>query len=402
MKRPAVFFDRDNTLIVSDGYLGDPGQVTLVDGAPDAVARARSLGFATVVFSNQSGVARGMFNEDAVHSVNAKIDEMLLDQNQEAVIDRHEFCPFHPEATVEEYRQESDLRKPKPGMILEAAEKLALDLSRSWVIGDAPRDIEAGKAAGCKTIWFKDPNLPPSQSARELMLVVPDAIVATLKEATDVIARDALVTKVPEPVDTAPAPEAEEPGPVEPEPPPPAPVSAPVPPAPPPPPPSPEPVQASEEEQAPPPIEISSAKPAEPPRAKKPLPMDKPWMQAVAQRRAAAAAASASTTPVPDPAHEDQVNEPRAPVAPPPAPSTNRLEGLVEQILMEMRRRTEHPETEFSVSKLMAGIVQVISLATLFLAYMNRSQPASLQAILLVAIFLQVLTIALLIMGKQR
>ena len=80
MKRPAVFFDRDNTLIVSDGYLGDPEKVVLMDGAADAVARARQLGFATVIVSNQSGVARGMFEEDAVHAVNERIDEMLSDR----------------------------------------------------------------------------------------------------------------------------------------------------------------------------------------------------------------------------------------------------------------------------------------------------------------------------------
>src|SRR6185437_649366 len=102
-------------------------------------------------------------------------------------------CPYHPEATNETYRQDSDLRKPKPGMIFQAAHKLALDLSRSWVVGDAPRDIEAGKAAGCRTIWYKDTRLPQSSAARELMLTVPDAVVASLREATDVIAREALV-----------------------------------------------------------------------------------------------------------------------------------------------------------------------------------------------------------------
>src|SRR5215218_5522790 len=101
MKRPAVFFDRDNTLIVSDGYLGDPERVVLMDGAADAIARARELGFATIVVSNQSGVARGMFEEDAVHAVNDRLDAMLVAQNPHAIIDRHEFCPFHPDASVE-------------------------------------------------------------------------------------------------------------------------------------------------------------------------------------------------------------------------------------------------------------------------------------------------------------
>src|SRR4051812_12037559 len=75
MKRPAVFFDRDNTLIRCDEYLGDPSKVELIPGAADAVARARKLGFATVIFSNQSGVARGYFTEEAVHAVNARLDE---------------------------------------------------------------------------------------------------------------------------------------------------------------------------------------------------------------------------------------------------------------------------------------------------------------------------------------
>ena len=75
MGRPAVFFDRDNTLIVSDGYLSDPADVALVEGAADAVARVRAMGFAAVVFSNQSGVARGMFTEDAVYAVNGRLGQ---------------------------------------------------------------------------------------------------------------------------------------------------------------------------------------------------------------------------------------------------------------------------------------------------------------------------------------
>src|SRR5207249_1472708 len=156
------FFDRDNTLIACDDYVGDPDKVTLIDGAADAVARAKDLGYATVIISNQSGVARGMFDESAVHLVNQRLDEMLRDVNAKAIIDRHEFCPFHPEATVEKYRQDSPLRKPAPGMLLAAADAMGLDLERSWLIGDAPRDIEAGHAAGCRTILFTDPSLKSS------------------------------------------------------------------------------------------------------------------------------------------------------------------------------------------------------------------------------------------------
>src|SRR4051794_26764031 len=108
MKRPAVFFDRDNTLIASAGYLGDPAQVRLIDGAAAAIARARGLGYATVIVSNQSGVARGMFTEEAVRAVNEKLDTLLRTENPHAVIDRHEYCPFHPEAAVEAYKKDCD------------------------------------------------------------------------------------------------------------------------------------------------------------------------------------------------------------------------------------------------------------------------------------------------------
>src|SRR5262245_45027617 len=106
MKRPAVFFDRDNTLIVGADFLGDPDDVVLMSGAADAVSRARALGFATVVVSNQSGVARGMFTEADVRAVNSRMEEYLRDENPNAIIDRQEFCPFHPEGAVERYRRE--------------------------------------------------------------------------------------------------------------------------------------------------------------------------------------------------------------------------------------------------------------------------------------------------------
>src|ERR1019366_5731542 len=197
MRRPAVFFDRDNTLIVCDGYLGEASKVVLVNGAPDAIARARRLGYAIVVFSNQSGVARGMFTEEDVHAVNTRLDELLADANPAAVIDRHEFCPFHPDGVIERYRKDSPLRKPAPGMILQATEKLALDLSRSWVIGDAPRDIEAGKAAGCRTILFHHPDLSASPAQKSDSTVLPDHFVESLKDAVNIIEKTPDVEALP-------------------------------------------------------------------------------------------------------------------------------------------------------------------------------------------------------------
>src|SRR5947207_9749734 len=108
----------------------------------------------------------------------------------------HEECPCHPDATIEKYRQDSRLRKPKPGMILAAADKLKLDLGRSWVIGDAPRDIEAGRAAGCRTILYKNPALPPSPAAQKPSKVEPDFVASSLAEAMEIIGREVFRTQV--------------------------------------------------------------------------------------------------------------------------------------------------------------------------------------------------------------
>lgn len=377
MKRPAVFFDRDNTLIASDGYLGDPSGVVLVDGAAEIVARVRSLGYAVVVFSNQSGVARGMFSEEDVHRVNSRLDEMLADLNPQAVIDRHEFCPFHPEGTVAEYAKESELRKPRPGMIHQAAEKLALDLPKSWVIGDAPRDIEAGKAAGCRTIWFKDPKLPPSNAARELMLTVPDAVVSTLREAMDVIAREALVRHASPPDVTTSAgdsdPEGEAETPPEAEP---APVAeSPVRLPPPPPPVSSEPRRPTSSG----PRSVSSAK---------------PLMQMLAEKRAAAAAAAAAASAN---AEAQQAAPAGGAVS---VANSARLEELAEQILQELQSRREHHEPDFSISKLLAGIMQILAIAVPLMAHFIYNAPV--EIVLLLGIFIEAFTIALLIMGRQR
>jgi D-glycero-D-manno-heptose 1,7-bisphosphate phosphatase len=382
MKRPAVFFDRDNTLIVSDGYLGDASKVVLVEGAAEAVARVRGLGFATVVFSNQSGVARGMFGEDAVHAVNGRMDELLLDNNAGAVIDRHEFCPFHPEATVEAYRQDSPLRKPRPGMITQAAEKLALDLSRSWAVGDAPRDVEAGHAAGCRTILVKDASLPPSPAANSASDVDPEFVVSSLAEAVTVIARETLGATAtdggPVEAETETPPERT-PAPVEPAAP--AGIRFPAAPAP----AAPAPVQPAHVPRAAPAAPVERQAPPRSVReATPPAPIPSPPAPAARTPASSHWAPEAALSP--------------APAAPPP--SLERLEELAEQILNELRHRDEQTHADFSVSKLMAGIMQVIALAVLFMAYF-RGGDAQLMT-LVTALTLQCFTIALLIMGRQR
>ncbi len=187
MGRPAVFFDRDNTLIVSDGYLGDASKVVLTPGAADLIAAVRQAGYAVVVVSNQSGIARGMFDEAAARAVTSRMEELLLKANPNAKIDAHEYCPHHPEAPLAKYRVVCDCRKPKPGMLLKAARELDLNLKRSWLVGDAPRDIEAGSAAGCRTIFFVDPSLAASPATQEKARIEPDFTVASLRDAERII-----------------------------------------------------------------------------------------------------------------------------------------------------------------------------------------------------------------------
>ncbi len=153
---PAVFLDRDNTLIHNDGDLGDPRKVILMQGAAAAVASLCGLGYKVIVVSNQGGVARGNFTEDDVQAVNQRLSQLLQQAANGARIDAYYYCPYHPEGKVSKYKREHPNRKPQPGMWLEAAKQHDLDLSRSWTIGDQPRDVQAGAAAGTRTILLRE------------------------------------------------------------------------------------------------------------------------------------------------------------------------------------------------------------------------------------------------------
>jgi D-glycero-D-manno-heptose 1,7-bisphosphate phosphatase len=190
MAERAVFLDRDDTLIDNDGYLGDPSKVKLLTGAATAVSAIRALGYRLIVVSNQSGVARGLFDESAVEAVNQEMCRQLREQAG-AHIDASYYCPYHPEAPIAEYRLDHDWRKPKPGMLLQAAADFGLDLSQSWMIGDQPRDVAAGAAAGCRTILLRDPDKAKTTDADPPALQVsPNFIVRTLADAARIIARE--------------------------------------------------------------------------------------------------------------------------------------------------------------------------------------------------------------------
>ena len=140
---PAVFLDRDGTLIDDVGYPRDPARVRLVEGAAEALAQLREAGFRLVVVSNQSGIGRGLISEDEARSVHERFVAEL--ERRGARLDGVRYCPHAPEAAC-------DCRKPAPGMLLAAADELGLDLDASFMVGDKSSDVEAGHRAGARTI----------------------------------------------------------------------------------------------------------------------------------------------------------------------------------------------------------------------------------------------------------
>lgn len=194
--RPAVFLDRDDTLIanaaiVPDGDLGDPALITLLPGALETCQLLHTAGYTLVVITNQGGVARGKYPLSAVHDCHDRLNQLLL-----GTIDTFRFCPYHPKGTVPQFTQEHPWRKPAPGMILDAADELDIDLTRSWAVGDKLRDCQAGHAAGCKTILLSsspgdlanDPAVdycvPTLPDVARLILTLDDRSSATTAQLT--------------------------------------------------------------------------------------------------------------------------------------------------------------------------------------------------------------------------
>lgn len=148
--RPAVFLDKDGTLISDVPYNVDPALIELAPTADEALPLLTEAGYALVVVSNQSGVARGYFPESDLASVEARLRELLAEAS--VSLAGFYYCPHHPAGQVAQYARDCDCRKPAPGLVLRAAAELGLDVSRSWLMGDILDDIEAGRRAGCRTV----------------------------------------------------------------------------------------------------------------------------------------------------------------------------------------------------------------------------------------------------------
>jgi len=145
--RPAIFLDRDGTIIREVHYLADPALVELLPGATDALRRFEEQGYARVLISNQSAVARGLLTLEGLALVHAELCRQLSEQG--VVLEGCYYCPSAPGSGDRTKIDDPD-RKPGPGMLLRAARELDLDIAQSWMIGDMISDVLAGRNAGCR------------------------------------------------------------------------------------------------------------------------------------------------------------------------------------------------------------------------------------------------------------
>jgi D-glycero-D-manno-heptose 1,7-bisphosphate phosphatase len=156
--QPAVFLDRDGTLIEDVGYPTRPEQIRILGGVAPALARLAQAGYRLIVVTNQSGIARGLLTEEELNRFHQALDEQL--ELLGARLDAYYSCPHHPDPSQvnrPDLAVVCDCRKPRPGLILQAAEDLGLDLGASWTVGDSWRDVAAGQAAGTRTIKLPPP-----------------------------------------------------------------------------------------------------------------------------------------------------------------------------------------------------------------------------------------------------
>lgn len=148
---PAVFLDRDGVLVREVNLLTHLGLIDIFTDVPHALQRLKEAGFKLPVVSNQTGIARGILSEEKAREIQREIESQIATLGG-PLLDGFYFCPHHPSATLAIYCVDCECRKPKPGMILQAAKDLNIDLTKSFMIGDRISDIHAGFAAGVKTI----------------------------------------------------------------------------------------------------------------------------------------------------------------------------------------------------------------------------------------------------------
>jgi len=333
MANKAIFLDRDNTLIEDPGYINDPAQVKLLPNVSHSLIQLKKMGYKLVIVTNQSAVARGIISEQTLESIHQKLRELLACDG--AYVDKIYYCPYHPDATVPEYRQQSSLRKPDSGMLLKAAEEMDLGLQHCWMVGNSYSDIAAGSKAGCRTILINSHKAPPLKQPGDIN---PDKKAVNITEAANIIKMYDRQNKITEQSPDNPVT-----------------IEAPC--------------QTTEAESA-----LTERQP-------EPIPAEKPEFQDEQTNRKT----------------EITINQ----------TPTDKTHRLLEEMLKHFRNihRSEMFE-EFSVTKLIAGIVQILVIACLLLSLWFLMDPTrtavSVQTAIGYAIVLQLMVIAFYIMHNRR
>jgi len=180
--KKAVFIDKDGTLIKDIPFNVDPALVEFENYAIEALHLFKKAGYLIVTITNQPGIALAYFQEDDLHKLHERIKSLLLKEG--VVLDGFYYCPHDISGKITAYKLACNCRKPAPGLLIQGATEMNIDLSRSWMIGDILNDVEAGNRAGCKTILINNGNETEWETNE---LRKPDHLVTNLKEAAEII-----------------------------------------------------------------------------------------------------------------------------------------------------------------------------------------------------------------------
>ncbi|MFM2485872.1 D-glycero-beta-D-manno-heptose 1,7-bisphosphate 7-phosphatase [Celerinatantimonas yamalensis] len=180
-KQPAIFLDRDGVINEDGNYVGCVDDFHFIEGSIEAMQAFKKAGWLVVVVTNQSGIARGVFSEADFLALTEWMDWSLVDRG--VTLDGIYYCPHHPDYGGEDYQQVCDCRKPNPGMFMQAAEELDIDLEQSWMVGDKESDLLAAKRAGVQHRLLVRSGEAISSSTEELA----EQVIANLAAASEII-----------------------------------------------------------------------------------------------------------------------------------------------------------------------------------------------------------------------
>ncbi|HEV7747685.1 MAG TPA: HAD family hydrolase [Pyrinomonadaceae bacterium] len=175
----AIFWDRDGVIVEDKGHISSPDALVLRPGIVEALSQFRTE-FRSIIVTNQSGIARGYFNEMELREIHQRLLHLLDDGG--GLIDAIYYCPHHPTEGTQKYTTECECRKPKPGLVFSAAKHFGVELAHSITVGDKSRDIEAGKAAGTRTILVQSSVPYSSTSLPDRIATQFDQVVLAIRD----------------------------------------------------------------------------------------------------------------------------------------------------------------------------------------------------------------------------